>query len=107
MESVDKTYLKYIPSIVSNHTVNAVILTFIPGILYVLAAYGQLFIANISLGVRILISIFFAACEYLVRVPIISYSQAEAGMSNGTMQFVWIVVTFILSKGSDYLYPKG
>lgn len=100
---VDKTYLHYIPTLVSNPAVNAVMLTFIPGILYVLAAYGHLAISGASLGVEILISIFFAACEYIVRVPIIKYSAAEAGMSNGVMQLVWVSVTMLLSWISGYV----
>lgn len=99
------SYIDYIPILVSNPTVNAIILTFIPGILYVLAAYGHLFIAGASLATSIVISIIFAAFEYIVRVPIIKYSSNEAGMSNNTMQIVWVVVTVILSKISDVWIP--
>ncbi len=98
-------YIKYIPPIVSNPTVNAILLTFVPGILYVLAAYGHLFIAGASLATSIIVSIIFAALEYIVRVPIIKYSSAEAGMSNTTMQVVWVAITVILSKLSDGVFP--
>ncbi len=98
-------YIKYIPTIVSNPTVNAILLTFVPGILYVLAAYGHLFIAGASLATSIIVSIIFAALEYIVRVPIIKYSSAEAGMSNTTMQVVWVAITVILSKLSDGVFP--
>ena len=99
-------YIQYIPILFSNPQVNAVVLTFVPGILYVLAAYGQLFLTGASLATSIIISIVFAALEYLVRVPIIKYSSNEAGMSNTTMQIVWVIVTLILSKVSDGFIPK-
>lgn len=100
-------YIKYIPTLVTNPTVNAILLTFVPGILYVLAAYGHLFIAGASLATSILVSILFAALEYIVRVPIIKYSSVEAGMSNSTMQIVWVIITVILSKISDGFFPHS
>jgi len=99
-------YLQYIPILVSNPQVNAVLLTFVPGLLYVLAAYGQLFLKEASLSTSIIVSIFFAALEYIVRVPIIKYSSNEAGMSHTTMQVVWVVVTMLLSRISDGFVPK-
>lgn len=99
------SYIDYIPILTTNPVVNAIILTFIPGIFYILAAYGSLFVAGASLATSIVMSIMFAALEYIVRVPIIKYSSHEAGMSNGTMQLVWIAVTFILSKISDLWMP--
>ena len=94
-------YLQYIPIISANPTINAIILTFIPGILYVLAAYGHLFIAGASLTTSIFLSILFATLEYIVRVPIIKYSSLSAGMSNNTMQVIWVLITLSLSKVSD------
>ena len=94
-------YLQYIPIVVNNPQINAVLLTFVPGVLYVLAAYGQLFLKGATLRTSILVSIFFAALEYIVRVPIIKYSSIDAGMSHSTMQIVWVIVTLILSKISD------
>ncbi len=104
---MDKTYLEYIPIVLSNPTANAVLLTFIPGILYTLAAYGQLYLKGASLGMSIAISIFFAVLEYIVRVPIIQYSSNEAGMSNGTMQLVWVGITLLLGYFSDGLLTKN
>lgn len=100
-------YLKYIPSLAADPTVNSIILTFIPGIFYVLAAYGHLFIANASLLTSIVISVLFATLEYIVRVPIIKYSSVEAGMSNTTMQVIWVIITILLSKVSDGFFPKA
>lgn len=94
-------YLQYIPILSSNPAINAILLTFIPGVFYILAAYGHLFIAGASLVTSILVSILFAALEYIVRVPIIKYSSHEAGMSNTVMQIVWVVITMSLSKLSD------
>ena len=99
-------YIKYIPILFANPQINAVVLTFVPGILYVLAAYGHLLITGASLATSIIVSIIFAALEYIVRVPIIKYSSNEAGMSHSTMQIVWVVVTLILSKLSDVLGAK-
>ena len=103
---IDKSYLNYIPGIFSNHTANAVLLTFIPGVLYTCAAYGMLYLKGATLAVSILVSIFFAILEYIVRVPIIKYSSAEAGMSNGTMQLVWVFVTMILGYLTDFIMVK-
>jgi uncharacterized protein (DUF486 family) len=99
-------YLQYIPILFNNSQLNAVVLTFVPGLLYVLAAYGHLFLTGASLATSILVSILFASLEYIVRVPLIKYSSIEAGMSHSTMQIVWIVVTFILSKLSDLFVHK-
>jgi uncharacterized protein (DUF486 family) len=99
-------YLQYIPTILSDPFSNAVLLTFIPGIFYTLAVYGQLYIKGASLALSIIVSIFFAVIEYIVRVPIIKYSSIDAGMSNGVMQLVWVVVTLLLSWGSGIVIPK-
>ena len=99
------TYLKYIPILATNPTTNAIILTFVPGLLYVCAAYGHLLITGAGLGISILVSIIFAALEYIVRVPIIKYSSEIASMSNGTMQVVWICITALLSWLSQGFMP--
>lgn len=100
------SYIDYIPIFTVNPVINAILITFIPGIFYILAAYGQLFVHGASLATSILISIAFAALEYIVRVPIIQYSHHEAGLSNSNMQIIWIVITFILSKISDIWLPN-
>jgi uncharacterized protein (DUF486 family) len=100
-----QSFLQYIPIIVSNPVYNAIILTFIPGILYVLAAYGHLMFAGVGLGISIVISIIFAALEYIVRVPLVKYSSEIAGMSNGFMQFVWVGITMLLSWLSSWFMP--
>jgi len=99
------TYLKYIPVLFNDPFTNAVVLTFVPGLLYVGAAYGHLLIAGASLMTSILISVLFATLEYIVRVPIIKYSGEVAGMSNGVMQTVWVVITLMLSWMSNGLMP--
>lgn len=96
-----EAYLNYIPIISANPFANAVILTFLPGIFYVLAAYGHLLVSGMGLGVSIVMSIIFASLEYLVRVPIIKYSSEVAGMSNTTLQMVWVAITMFLSWISD------
>lgn len=90
-------YLKYIPVLVNNPQVNAVLLTIAPAVAYVAAAYGHLYFSHLSLTFSILISIFFAAVEYIIRVPIVKYSHEIAGFGNATMQIIWIVLTLILS----------
>lgn len=90
-------YLKYIPNLVSNPQINAVLLTVAPAIAYVAAAYGHLYFGQLSLTLSILVSIFFAAVEYIIRVPIVKYSHEIAGFGNVTMQTVWIILTLILS----------
>lgn len=100
---MDKSYLNYIPIVLSNPSANAILLTFIPGILYTCAAYGQLYLKGATLAMSILVSIFFAILEYIVRVPIIQYSSIDAGMSNGTMQIVWVAITMLLGYATDFI----
>jgi hypothetical protein len=64
-------------------------------------------VAGAGLGLSIIISIIFAALEYLVRVPIIKYSSEIAGMSNGFMQIVWVAITMLLSWMSSGFMPHG
>lgn len=99
------TYLKYIPTIFANPVANAIALTFIPGVLYVGAAYGHLLIAGATLLTSILVSVLFATLEYVVRVPLVKYSSEVAGMQNDSLQMVWVVVTMILSWLSKYFMP--
>lgn len=90
-----------VPEIFSNSTVNAVVLTIIPGIFYTLAAYGHTFVKGLALGWAILISIIFAAIEYIFRVPINSYSTHKAKLSNGAQQTIWVGITLALGWLSD------
>lgn len=101
----DVSYLQYIPNLLTNPVHNAIALTIVPGLLYVGAAYGHLLIAGATLMTSILVSVLFATLEYIVRVPIIKYSSDVAGMSNGFMQIVWVIITMILSWLSDGLIP--
>lgn len=103
----DTSYLKYIPVVFSNPFMNAIAITFIPGVFYIGAAYGHLMLAGASLLTSILISVLFATMEYIVRVPIIKYSSEVAGMSNGVMQSVWVVITLLLGWLSDGVIPHA
>lgn len=98
-------YLQYIPTVFADPFTNAVAITFLPGLFYVGAAYGHLLIQGATLMTSILVSVLFATLEYIVRVPIIKYSSEIAGMSNGTMQVVWVVITMLLSWLSDGIMP--
>jgi uncharacterized protein (DUF486 family) len=98
-------YAKFIPIIAENPFTNAVILTCVPALLYTAAAYAHLAFAGLTLTMSILISVAFATLEYIVRVPIINYSSEVAGMSNGTMQMVWVIITLIFGYVSDVLIP--
>lgn len=98
-------YIKYIPIIAENPFTNAVILTCAPALLYTAAAYAHLYFAGLTLAMSILVSVAFATLEYIVRVPIINYSSEVAGMSNGTMQLVWVIITMIFGYASDVLMP--
>ena len=104
---MSESYLQYIPNIISNPFANAVLLTFVPGIFYTLAAYGQLYLKWASLTLSIVTSIVFAIIEYIIRVPIIKYSGGPVGMSNGTMQVVWVCVTLLLGWGTDIVFPRS
>lgn len=96
-----------VPVIVSNPVINSIIVTIVPAALYTAAAYGHLFLKNVTIGIAILVSIFFAALEYIVRVPIIKYSSDVAGMSDFSMQTVWVFLTIIMSAGTDLLRKKS
>ena len=95
-------YIKYIPNLFDNPATNAIALTFIPGIFYVLASFGHLMFAGGSLAVSIVVSIIFASIEYVMRVPLNKYSSIDAKMTNGTIQIVWVVITLFLSKLSEF-----
>ncbi len=97
--------MEYLPNIVSNTTANAVILTIIPGILYTAAAYAHLYLKQPTYMMSLIISVFFATLEYAARIPVIQYSASKAGMSNGAMQIVWVIITLILAAITDKLYP--
>jgi uncharacterized protein (DUF486 family) len=98
-------YLSFIPQLFANPTTNAIALTTIPAVLYTGAAYGFLLVKNASLLVSILISVFFATLEYIVRVPVIKYSHEIAGMSNGLIQLVWVIITLLFGWLSGWLVP--
>jgi hypothetical protein len=53
----------------------------------------------------LLISAFFAVVEYATRIPVIQYSASVAGMSNGVMQAVWVIITLILAVITDKVFP--
>lgn len=99
-------YLKYIPILTSNHTLNAILLTTAPALLYTAAAYGHLFLQGATLALSILIAVIFATLEYIIRVPIIKYSSDVALMSNTTMQVIWMGLTLLMSFGADKLMIK-
>ena len=95
-----------VPVLVPNHIINSILVTIVPAALYTAAAYGHLFLKNVTIGIAILISIFFAALEYIVRVPIIKYSSEVAGMSDFFMQAVWVILTVIMSGITDIIRKK-
>jgi len=95
-----------VPVIVPNHIINSILVTIVPAALYTAAAYGHLFLKNVTIGIAILISIFFAALEYIVRVPIIKYSSEVAGMSDFSMQAVWVILTVVMSGITDLIRKK-
>ena len=103
---MSETYMQYIPILLSNPVANVILLMFIPGIFYTCAAYGQLYLKGASLAFSIIISIFFAVIEYIIRVPIIKYASGPVGMSNGAMQSIWTCITLLLGWGSDWVFPK-
>lgn len=105
MEETQKQYMEYIPIIFENNVLNAIVLTTIPAIFYILASYAHLCFKNCTLSSAILISILFAIFEYIVRVPVIKYSSEIAGLSNFWLQVIWISVTLVLAYGSDFIMP--
>jgi uncharacterized protein (DUF486 family) len=106
MEETQKQYMDYIPIIFENHILNAIVMTTIPALFYILASYAHLYYKDCTLSSAIIISIFFAIFEYIVRVPIIKYSSDVAGLSNFWLQVIWISITLVLAFGSDYVTPS-
>lgn len=90
--------------ILTNPQANAILLTSVPATLYVLAAYGHLFLKGASMTMSIIVAIMFASVEYIFRVPIVKYSHEVAGMSNTYMQVVWVILTSLLSWASDFMF---
>lgn len=105
MEETQKQYMDYIPIIFENHILNAITITTIPALFYILASYAHLYYKNCTLSNAIIISIFFAIFEYIVRVPVIKYSSVVAGLSNFWLQVIWISITLVLAYGSDFVMP--
>lgn len=97
--------MEHIPKLFDNPTTNAVVLTIVPAALYTAAAYGHL-LSDSTLGISIIIAIIFATLEYIVRIPIIKYSNEVAKMSPITMQIVWILLTVILAVLITPLIPQ-
>ncbi len=95
-----------VPVLFTNPIINSIVVTIVPAALYTAAAYGHLFLKQVTIGIAILVSIFFATLEYIVRVPIIKYSSEVAGMSDFSMQAVWVVLTVIMSAGTDLLRKR-
>ena len=106
MEETQKQYMGYIPIIFEDHVLNAIAITTIPAIFYLLASYAHLYYKNCTLSSAIMISIFFAIFEYIVRVPVIKYSSDVAGLSNFWLQIIWISITLVLAYGSDFIMPS-
>jgi len=94
-------YAKYIPQVLPNTKSNAILLTFIPALLYTGAAYGSQYIKGASLIISIIVSCIFAILEYIVRVPINFYSAKDAGFTNMQMQLIWTVLCLGFSKATD------
>mgnify|MGYP000234516716 FL=1 len=88
---------EYVPQLFQNPIANAALVTVLPATLYTAAAYGQLYLAEVGLAFKIIMSCFFAILEYVVRVPINEYSANVAGLSTGNMQLLWIVLTMGLA----------
>jgi uncharacterized protein (DUF486 family) len=87
-------------------TVAAIVVTVIPGVLYTLAAYAHLYLPQVTILIAIVISVIFAALEYIVRVPIIKYSSEVAKLSNGELQMIWVGITLGLAFLTDAIFPR-
>lgn len=94
----------YVPQWFANPSINTIALNFIPGIFYVIASYGHIFVKNLSFTYSLIFSIFFAIVEYAFRVPINQYAAAVAGMSDGTMQVIYSFITLLLSYLTNPLF---
>ncbi|VBB18071.1 hypothetical protein YASMINEVIRUS_534 [Yasminevirus sp. GU-2018] len=99
-----KEDLAFLPVIFENKTANAVTLMIIPAFFYTAASYGHLYFKDISIRNAILMAITFAIMEYIVRVPVIHYSSQVAGLSQATMQILWVCLTITLAFLSDQLF---
>jgi uncharacterized protein (DUF486 family) len=95
-----------VPVLVTNPVINSIIVTIVPAALYTAAAFGHIFLKQLTIGIAILISIFFAALEYIVRIPIIKYSSEIAGMSDFSIQTVWVVLTLIMAGTTDLIRKR-
>lgn len=81
------------------------LLLLIPAVFYTLASFYHLAHLDQPLYWAIPVAILFASCEYVFRVPIITYAH-KAGLSNTEIQIMWILATLFLAYISDIVMYK-
>ncbi len=77
----------------------------IPAVLYGFANFYHLYFPNETIKKAILVGILFASLEYVFKIPTIRYGR-DSGLSNVTIQMVWIILTLIVSYLMGFYNPK-
>jgi hypothetical protein len=99
-------YVKLVPDITGNPTTNAIILTAIPATAYVLATYMPVIFDQASYTFVIILAFVFLLVEYIIKIPLVKYSSEVAGLSNFSIQLIWVVLILALSAISDLFMKK-
>ena len=77
----------------------------IPGVLYTLASFYNTIYPAASMAKAIGIAVFFAAVEYVFKVPIIAYGH-QNGISNPVIQVCWVGMTVSLAWMTTWFVQK-
>jgi uncharacterized protein (DUF486 family) len=80
-------------------------LLIIPGLFYTAASFFHLRYPDWPIWGAIGISIAFASCEYIFRIPAIKKAHNEIGFSNVQIQMTWIGVTLVMAFISQWFTP--
>ena len=69
----------------------------VPALFYTLASFFQLQYPHSSMSWAMAVSVAWATCEYVVRVPAMRYAHNQGGFSFVEIQGIWIVLTLLLA----------
>lgn len=99
-------YVKLVPDVTGNPTANAILLTAIPAAAYVVATYMPVIFDKASYTFVLILAFIFLLVEYVIKVPLVKYSSEVAGLSNFSIQIIWVVLILALSAVSDLFMKK-
>lgn len=96
----------YIPVIVEDKMINALILLILPALLYTLAVYFHLYVKGITLKWAIILGVMIGIIEYIVRIPIVRYTSNVAKVPKYVSIIFWTSLTVSMSLVLDMMLEK-